>query len=321
VRRARLQITARSDLVYYRRYSSERSADTAIDSKFEFRGARITPWVSASRSSGRQRFGYEIDLRFRRVSRDVGAGVEGRLTGLTRVLVSAHHGTYEHDADAAFLGSSLRELLNRQSDSIGVELRHSLTPLTTWVTSTQSIRDRFEFTPSRNTNSVRIETGFDLTPFALISGRGRIGYRTLNGDGTTPNFSGLVASVAAGTTLKGRTHLDVTTDRDVSYSLEVAYPYYLQTGVAFVVTPRLTERWDMQGRVGVQRLAYRIAQGFPELLPRRIDLYRATGLGVGFHMDRDMRVGLNVTRERRESPIYGREYLGYRTGLSVTYGR
>ncbi len=94
VRRARLQVMARSNLVYFHQYSSERSADTAIDSRLEFRGTRITPWVGASLSSGRQRFGYEIDLRFRRVARDVGAGVEARLTGRTRVLASAHRTQY-----------------------------------------------------------------------------------------------------------------------------------------------------------------------------------------------------------------------------------
>lgn len=321
MRRARLQVMARSNLVYFHHYSSERSADTAIDSKLEFRGTRITPWVGASVSSGRQRFGYEIDLRFRRVTGDVGAGVEARLTGRTRVLASAHRTHYEHDADAVFLGASLQEVLNRQSESIGLDLRYDLTPLTTFVASTQTIRDGFEFIPSRNTNSVRIETGFDLTPFALISGRGRVGYRALNGHGTTPDYSGLVASVAVGSTIKGRTHLDVATERDVNYSIEFAYPYFLLTGATAVVTPRLTQRWDTQGRIGVQRLAYRGVEGISDLLRNRIDRLRMIGVGVGYRMGRDMRIGFNVDRERRESPVQRRDYLGYRTGISVTYGR
>jgi hypothetical protein len=312
---------ARSDLVYFQRYSSERSADTAIDSRFEFSGNRITPWVGASLSSGRQRFGYEIDLRVRRVTRDVGAGVEARLTGRTRVLVSAHHATYEHDANAAFLGTSLQEALNRQSDSVGFDLRHSMTPLTTLVASTQVIRDRFEFTPSRDTNSVRVETGFDLTPLALISGRGRVGFRDLRGDGTTPPYSGLVASVAAGSTVRGRTRLDFATERDVNYSLELSRPYFVQTGATLSVTPRLSQRWDMQARAGAHRLAYRVARGLPDLLPHRVDRYRVIGIGVGFRMGRDMRVGVNVDRERRTSPVQRRDYRGYRTGMSVIYGQ
>jgi len=321
VRRARLQVKARSDLVYFHQYSSERSADTTVDSKLEFLGTRITPWVGTSVSSGRQRFGYEIDLRLRRVTRDAGAGVEARFTRRTHVVVSAHRTQYEYDADAMLLGTSVQEVLNRRSESVGLDLRYRLTALTTLVASTQTIHDRFEFTPSRNTNSVRLETGFDLTPFALISGRGRVGYRALNGHGTTPDYSGLVATVAASSTIKRRTRVDVAAERDVNYSIEFAYPYFLLTGATVVATPRLTRRWDTQARIGVQRLAYRGEEGISDLLRNRIDRIRVIGVGVGYLLGRDMRIGFNVNRERRESPVQRRDYLGYRTGISVTYGR
>ena len=321
VRRARLQVKARSDLVYFHQYSSERSADTTVDSKLEFLGTRITPWVGTSVSSGRQRFGYEIDLRLRRVTRDAEAGVEARFTRRTHVVVSAHRTQYEYDGDAVLLGTSVQEVLNRRSESVGLDLRYRLTALTTLVASTQTIHDRFEFTPSRNTNSVRLEAGLDLTPFALISGRGRVGYRALNGHGTTPDYSGLVADVAASSTIKRRTRVDVAAERDVNYSIEFAYPYFLLTGATVVATPRLTRRWDTQARIGVQRLAYRGEEGISDLLRNRIDRIRVIGVGVGYLVGRDMRIGFNVNRERRESPVQRRDYLGYRTGISVTYGR
>jgi len=167
----------------------------------------------------------------------------------------------------------------------------------------------------------RLETGFDLTPFALISGRGRVGYRALNGHSTTPDYSGLVATVAAGSTIKRRTRVDVAAERDVNYSIEAAYPYFLLTGATVVATPRLTRRWDTQARFGVQRLAYRGEEGMSDLLRNRIDRLRVIGVGVGYRLGRDMRIGFNVNRERRASPVQRRDYLGYRTGISVTYGR
>jgi len=115
--------------------------------------------------------------------------------------------------------------------------------------------------------------------------------------------------------------VDVATERDVNYSIEFAYPYFLLTGATAVVTPRLTQRWDTQGRIGVQRLAYRGVEGISDLLRNRIDRLRMMGVGVGYRMGRDTRIGFNVDRERRESPVQRRDYLGYRTGISVTYGR
>jgi hypothetical protein len=320
--RSRLHVMARSDLVYFQQYSGERSADSAIDSRLEFRGSRVTPWISAALTSGRQRFGYEIDLRTRRTITDTAAGIDARLAGRTRVVLSAQRTGYAYDATEVFLGASLREALNHRNDSVGLELRYDLTPLTTFVVSTQTSRARFDFSPSRDTNSLRVDSGFDLSPFALVSGRGRVGYRTFDGvGGGLPAYSGLVASVAAGTTVKGRTRVDVATARDVTYSWELAYPYYVQTGATLTVTPRLTQRWDVQGKIGTQRLAYRPARGVPDLLPHRVDSYNVRGAGVGFRMGREMRLGFNVDRERRTSPVRRRDYLGYRTGISVTYGR
>ena len=34
-----------------------------------------------------------------------------------------------------------------------------------------------------------------------------------------------------------------------SMMIEFAYPYFLLTGAPAVVTPRLTRRWDIQGRI------------------------------------------------------------------------
>ncbi len=321
MRRVRFQAVTRTDLTYFQRYASERSVGTAVESRLEVRGNRLTPWVESSISSGRQRYGYDVDLRFRRTVAVVGAGVEGRVAGRTRVSMSARRAHYRHDSDAVFLNQRLEEVLNRRSDTIGVDLRHNLTPLTTLVVSAQAITDRFDFTPDRDTDGVRVEAGFDLSPFALISGRGRVGYRALRGVGTTPDFSGVVASVAAGSTLRGRTRLDVTVERDVNYSLELDHPYFVQTGIGLALTPQLTPRWDVQGRASLQRLAYRASRGLSDMLPTRVDRDALVGVGLGYRLGQQMRVGLNVDRERRVSPVQRRAYLGYRTGLSVTYGR
>ena len=320
--RSRLHVAARSDLVYFEKYTTERSMDGVIDGRFEVQGARLTPWASGRYLSGRQRIGYEVDLRFRRRVAEVGAGVETRLGGRTRIGLSLQHAVYEHHPDAVFQSSTLREVLDRRGDIAGVNIRYALTPLTTFVVSAQGSRDRFDFASARDSESVRVETGFDLAPSALISGRGRIGYRRLTGiGGDLPEYSGLVASVAAGSTIAGRTRVEVASEREVTYSWEPDYPYYLLTGATLTVTPRLTERWDVLGRLGRYRLAYRPVTGAADLLPDRVDTYDVVGTGVGLHVGRDLRFGFNVDRERRTSPVQQRFYEGYRAGISVTYGR
>jgi hypothetical protein len=320
--RWRLRADGRLDAVYYQQYATERSLDGVFDSRVERRSGRVTPWFSAAAASGRQRFGYDIDLRFRRNVAEMATGVDVRVAGRTRVGVSARRTRYRHDPDAEFFGSSLREALDRRTDALGLQFQYALTPLTTWVVSAERSSDRFEFTPSRDSDSTRVDTGFDLSPSALIAGRGRVGYRRIVGTGGVfPGYSGAVASVAANSTLWGRTHLDVAVDRDISYSWELLYPYYVRTGTTVTITPQLTARWDVRGRFGMQRLAYRAVAGVPGLMTDRIDRVGLFGAGVGYRLGRDMRVGVGVDRERRETPVLQHAYEGYRTGVSVTYGR
>ena len=320
--RSRLNVFTRADLVYFQKYSAERSLDGAVDSRFEVRGNRFTPWLTAAIESGRQRWGYEIDLRFRRVTTGFGGGVGVRLGSRTRAGMTARHHTYKHEPDVEFFGSNLSVLLDRQTLAVGTDLRYALTPLTTAIVSVERGRDRFEFTPSRDANSWRVDTGLDLAPTALIAGRGRVGYRRLVGvGGDFPTFSGVVASVAATSRIRGRVRIDATTSRDVDYSWEVTYPYYVLTGVTLVITPQLTPHWDVRGRAGVQRLAYLAGIGVPTPVDDRVDRLEMSGAGVGYRIGRDVRLGIDVDHERRQSPVQLRAYRGYRTGLSVIYGR
>jgi hypothetical protein len=59
----------------------------------------------------------------------------------------------------------------------------------------------------------------------------------------------------------------------------------------------------------------------PASLSDRVDRVGMLGGGVGYRVGPDVRIGIDVDRERRRSAIEVREYQGFRTGLSVTYGR
>jgi opacity protein-like surface antigen len=318
---SQLAVNSRADLVYFREYAGERSLDGDVDGRWEIRWNRLTPWVAAGYSSGRQRVGYEIDARSRREIKDYAAGVETRVAAKTRIAVSAQRTLYFYDADALFFGTSLREVLNHETESIGLQYRQSFTPLTTFVVHGETMRDTFDFSPVRDSKSVRVQAGFDLDERALIFGRGRVGYRRFESvGGGLPDFSGIVASYGVGTTIKGRTRLEVAGERDINYSYELAYPYYVLSGATVTATPRLTDKWDIQGRAGQQWLAYRAAEGMTTAA-NRTDTSRLFGGGIGFHLGREIRIGFNIDRQQRMSPLQSRDYDGYRYGTSITYGR
>lgn len=316
--RSRSHLIGRTELVYFQTYSSERSVNGGLEAKFEVPGNHLTPWAAAGYSASRQRLGYEIDLRSRRRRLDVSAGIEGRIASKTRLVFYLSRVDYRFDADDFFLGSGLAETLTRKSEQIGLDYRQSLTALSTLVISSSGGRDHFLYSPDRNADSARIEAGFDLDERALVSGRVRFGYRRFNGLHDLPDYSGLVASFTTGATLYGRVRVTLEGQRDIEYSVDRTYPYYVLTGGVLSFVPRLTQKWDTRFRVGFQRLAYRAAD---TQSAGRLDTTGLVGAGVGYHFVGAMRIGIDLDRQSRSSPVLSRDYSGLRLGTSVTYGR
>jgi hypothetical protein len=317
--RSRTEIVTRTDFVYFHEYASERSADVAVNGRFSINGNRVTPWLTGGYRTGRQRVGYEVDARARRETRETGAGLDLRVGAKTTVVLSARRVDYDFDTGEMFLGSSLEETLERRTDAAAVEYRQALTVLTTLALSVEAARDRFDLSPARDTDSAKAEIGFDLSEHALIAGRGRIGYRIFeNRSGLFREYRGVVTSVEVGSTIKGRTRVDVSAERDVNYSFEVETPYYVLTGATLTVTPRLTERWDVLARAGLQRLAYRSVE---TSTAGRTDHVELIGIGAGYRLAGGVRFGVNFDRQRRTSPAEQRTFDGYSFGTSVTYGR
>ena len=320
--RARLAMRGQMDLVYFQKFVGERSIDGGVGAKLDMPLNRLNPWMEGGTYSGRQRVGYEIDVRSRHRDDTFGLGVGYRFGANTSVSLGAHRDTTKWDGDATFFGTSLSRTLDRTSDSATLTYQQHLTVLTTFVAEASAQRDRFAFATDRNTDSTRGVVGFNLESDALINGTVRVGYRRFDPvSGGFEPFQGVVAAGTVSYVLHGSTRFEVDLQRDAQYSFEPAYPYYVQTGATVTLTQRLTSRWDVQGRFGRQQLAYRVAQGAIDALPSRLDRIHAAGGGIGYRLNRGVRFGINVDRNERHSPLVERQYGGFKAGASVTYVR
>jgi hypothetical protein len=195
-----------------------------------------------------------------------------------------------------------------------------LTPLTTFGVRAEGTADRFTFDRVRNADSVKLMSGFDLKPFALISGSAYVGVRRFNGlDERVPDYQGVVAAVDALYTV-GVTRLILKVNRDLAYSYEPNEPYYGLTDVSLDVTERITQAWDIVGRGGMQWLDYRGLASTTDSRTR-VDRARVYGAGIGYRIGETLRVGLDANYYHRTSPVVTlRDYDGLRFGASFSYG-
>jgi putative beta-barrel porin BBP2 len=308
-------------IVWYQKFDSERSVNGRYQVGWNVPLNRITFNVDGSFLNTRERPGFEIDKRSQRIEKGVDAAVEVRALSKTYFGVRASRLSVDFDKDALFLDSNLHFELNRVSTTGGLTVRHQLTPLTAVTLDVTRIQDRFEFSPLRDSNSTEIAATVKFDPFALIKGSASVGYRDFQPlQPGLPDYQGGTAAVDLSYTLLGTTRFGFTATREVQYSFDINQPYYLLTGVTGSIAQQVFGPVDVVGRVGADRLAYRDRVGAAIAASNRTDTVRIYGAGVGYHLGTDLRIGVNVDHQRRNSPLLNRQYDGLRYGMSVTYG-
>lgn len=311
----------REDMNWYRKYSSERSANSQVGVGLIVPLTRVAFNVGATLINARERPGFEIDLRSRRHEAEFRVLGEVRTLAKTFIGFKATRQTVEFDEDAVFLGSNLRFELNRTVTIGGVNLRHQLTPLTSLTVDVGRIQERFDFSPLRDSDSTSVGLQVVFDPSALIKGSARFGFRSFQPlTAGLPDYQGPVLALDLSYALLGTTRFTAQATRDVAYSYQISQPYYLQTGANFSVTQQIYGPTDVVARAGFQHMAYRNRQGFALPAADRVDTVRMYGFGVGYHVGPDVRLGVNLDRQRRLSVISSHEYTATKFGASATYG-
>jgi hypothetical protein len=324
-RRALLKTTMASDFVWYAEYDTERSVDPQITARGEFYLNRITLFAEDAYLNTRQRPNYEIDLRSRHVEDTLAGGAQVAVTPALAVEIAGRRSETRYDTDAQFDGTSLQRTLNRETRGLNLVARHRLTPLTTLAVRYDNLRDRFEFSPTRDSNSYRVMPGVEFQPQALIKGSAYVGYRKFTplAPETLPEFSGLVGQLGLSYTLLGATVFGVSYVRDLSYSYEEARPFFVDSSVGASIRRALGARFDVL--VSADRHEYEyyeaLTAGVPSSLARPVDVTWNYAGSVGYRLGRDGRIGVGVsywTRESTRSDL--RDYDNLRIGSSFSYG-
>lgn len=317
--RARFTYRTHVDVVYFHEYTDERALNRAAQGRAELRLARIVPYVTAAGATTRERPNSEIDLRARRATQSLGGGATLLLLSRTALVVGAERQTVSYDDGQQFGGEDLAVQLNSTRETIEGGFRFALTPLTTLALVAGRERVRFEFSPDRDSESVRIMNRFEFDPSAIITGTAAVGYRRFMPDNPALKaYRGIVAQVEVRYTMFNRTRVETRFTRDVEYSYLDDQPYYVTTGGTVTVTQQLGGRFDVQVVAGRERLRYQpLADA--ALDAAGLDTTSTIGGGVGYRLGQTARLGANVEFVDRESHRAGRSYDRRRIFGSMAY--
>jgi hypothetical protein len=319
LRFSRVLVTSKttSDWIYYQKAASQRSFNIIEDWRIDIDLLRATPRITGLYLRTRQRLNDEVDARVQQ--KHVAGGVGITIPAGSRLTFDLDARRTRYDFSQGAHGDpTLAEALNRDTDHATVAGRVELTPLTSITVKAESIRDRFAFSPERDSDSIRVMPGVTFQPFAVISGSAFVGYRRFDTlSPAVPNFSGVVASVELKYVLLDVFRVVGRVKRDIDYSLDLDEPFFVSTSVGAEVLQAIGLNWDVVGRVRRGALAY---QQVTPGQPGRIDRMYLVGTGLGRRLGQDLRIGFDVDFVKRTSALESRTFEGLRFGGSLTYG-
>lgn len=311
----------KEDIVWFQTYASERAANSSYALGWRVPMNRVVLNTAVTYLNTRDRPGFEIDARSQRNEFGYKGSLELRAFSRTSLVVNASRLRVDFDKDSVFQESHLQFELNRVSTAVGGGIAHQITDLTTLSFNVSRFRDTFEFSPLRDSISNVAAVGVTFNPAALIKGSATIGYRDFKPvSSDLVAFKGPTAAANLTYTLLGITRFAVLATRDVQYSYDINQPYYLLTGAEFSVAQQIFGPFDLVGRIGRQTLAYQERAGAAVEVTDRVDRVRSYGGGLGYHLGKELRLGVNVDSYQRSSGVLSRQYDDLRIGSSLTYG-
>jgi len=315
---ARLLIVDRVEYVWYRELTSERSLNGGLSGQFEVRFNRLRPFLLGQIARSRARKGDEIDARAWRSEPMYGAGVDLDLASRTWLALEYRHAEIRYDAGESYQGVPLDQALNGRTRTSSAGLRFELTPLTTFTLTGRLEQNRFTTSTFRDNDSYLLGGAFAFDPEALLAGSATVGYRGLQArtEGT-PDFRGVIANISLTYTGLPTTRLGVGVSRDIAYSYEDQYAYYVDNSLSASLTQNVVGPVELVARGRVAWLDY---TGEVSGAPDRQDRVSDYGGGVGFKLGAASRLGFEAAWVERRSDVPDRNYQGLRLFGSINYG-
>lgn len=321
--RLRLAYNTGTEFIYFREYTSERSLNRNLGARADLDLNILKPFVSFTSTRTSARANSEIDVRAEHRPQAYAAGTRLKLASRTEMVFTARE-TRDAWADGEeFRGVELAQTLNGKTRAYDTAFNVALTPFTTVGVVVSQEQMRFDRSPLRNSDTLRILPTVTFSPLGLITGTASIGYRRFNGlDPSLPDYTGLVSTGSIGIVFVGRYKLDTTFARDVRYSYEEDLPYYLVTGGRATLAMQAFGQFELRALGGRESMAYRGVTGsqIGTQIPGS-DVLTSYGGGVGRRLGDRVRVVADLEFIHRASDRDpSREFSNHRVVASLTWG-
>ena len=262
VRRIGLTANGTADYVHYSRLRSERGANAGAELRADLLFYRFAPYMSASYMNSRQRGHQEIDTRPRNQQSTFAVGGIVRLGVKTDIDLSVKRSRTDYENNATIDGVNLSEALNRESDQVSLSIRREVTALTRLTVSGEMNRDQFSVSSDRDSDSIRLTSGFESS--GVIRGHARAGVQVRKPrDPSIAEARGFFVSVGTAATVRDRLEIGLNADRDLMPSYRLNIAYYESYGYEGTISYALRSSLRLSALFSRRHADYRSGIGLP----------------------------------------------------------
>lgn len=315
-----LSVYGSPQYVYYRKTKQERSWNYYLAGRANIALNRFFITVGGGGSDARQRWNTEVDIRPRRKAWNAEASILWQATKKTSLFAAFSRQNYDFENKAYEL-SNLRDRLTRTEDRSSFTGFYQLSYRVRSFVSLEYTRFNFPRSASfRDSRSLGLFGGFELSPFGIVRGRVNLGFKTF--DSLTAGkrlFSGLVGDTAVSIRLLQFLGVRGSYKRDVEFSVYYNNAFFTENlyGVGLSLYINRNIRLDYDYRLGRNRYP-ESAAGTPGNIKRN-DEYQTHSLGLYFRVKKNIGLGAVASFWNRDSNLAWETDERKFVGLNLTY--
>ena len=165
----------------FQTYDAERGTNQASELKANVDLGRLQPYVSIGGTNTRERYNSEIDTRARHHDHTYAGGVGLKVASRTTLSAGVRRTTTNFEDAAEFRGEDSAVVLDNSLDGVDGTFGMQLTPLTSVSLVVAQEWQRFDLSPDRDSDTLRITPTVSFSPGGLLNGSAAVGYRRFNG--------------------------------------------------------------------------------------------------------------------------------------------
>lgn len=325
----RLRLEGSADYLYFARTESQRRWGGSGLARLEWKRSRVLADVEEGFTRTFRRPNFEVD---RRILQDQWAGhasLTVRIVGGLSVTVEGSRIDNEVKNDAEYRGADLRASLTRDETRVVGEIQQALTAKTSLLAGGDQQADRFPLDETRDADSNRAYSGFEIESRTRLSGRAVAGVRFYRprDESRGRSIREPYADVALLYRFGPRTYLEARYNRDLvvsAFEFSSRPPTLSQQVYEVRFGKGLPARLDVQVFGGLTLLRSQSpvtveeASGDTQTAIRDDEVWQG-GADLGFRFRSHYRLGVGATYTDRRSTFVDFGIEGLLVGATLKY--